>query len=889
MELKNYQKNVISDLTRYLELLIETGNIGTAYRKLWEEKNVPVGFGGVPAYQNILPGVPDLCFKVPTGGGKTFLACNAIKPVFDALPQTKIKAVVWLVPSDAILVQTLEALRNPGHPYRQKLDTDFGGRVEIYTKQELLAGQNFNITTVTEQLSVMVLSYDSFRGRKEALKARRENSALAPMAKALGTPAFPVDEADETALLQIINQLSPLVIVDESHHARSTLSRKMLKDFNPCFVLDLTATPTKESNIISFAVQLKRENMVKLPVVVYNRSSQQEVVADAIDLRNHLEQQAFMEEKAGGSYIRPIVLFQAQPKGKEDSTTFEKLRGKLVEAGIPSGDIAIKTADVDELKGVDLLERGCQIRYIITVNALKEGWDCPFAYILASLANKTSQVDVEQILGRILRQPHTRKMGKAALNMSYVLTSSRDFKETLDGIVRGLNSAGFSGKDCRVATEEDKPAYQIPEYHQISVLKEGTSSYGESDTQSSAEELLQEEFLSFDPQLLSRTLQERSSENTADSGQQEAVAGASAMIAIAEKEGASFDAALQQNEQSRSISEIPVEIQDKMTYFHINSEYRQEAKDLVIPQFFMRVPDSIFAEGHTVLLQKEHLVEGFTLKGKGYDIDFDRADDEMAKVDISDKEGSTPKVFKMSETDQRYFKEQFSRFSPEQKVRTCKDIIHRSLNKMDMVDDGELRSYIDRIVGDMDREMLSALEQTPQGFAYRIKKYIEALLDAHYLKTFQNWIEIERIVAEPFYKLPDTIAPLRSTSTFGKSLYQAEEEVNGFEYDMVMALTSMPNVRWWHRNISRQGFCINGFVKHYPDFIVETQGGKIILIETKGDHLENTETRYKLELGRTWQNMAGSRFRYYMVFQSKDLNLPGAVQFDKFCDLMKNL
>lgn len=441
MELKNYQKNVISDLTRYLELLNVTGNIGSAYKQLWEEKSVPVGFGGLPAYQNILPGVPDLCFKVPTGGGKTFLACNAIKPVFDELPQTKIKAVVWLVPSDAILEQTLAALRNPAHPYRQKLDTDFGGRVEIYTKQELLAGQNFNINTVTEQISIMVLSYDSFRGRKESLKARQENSSLAPMAKALGTPAYPIEDADETALLQVINQLSPLIIVDESHHARSTLSRKMLKDFNPCFVLDLTATPTKESNIISFvdAVQLKRENMVKLPVVVYNRASQQEVVADAIDLRNHLEQQAVAEEQNGGAYIRPIVLFQAQPKGKEDSTTFEKLRSKLVEAGIPAEEIAIKTADVNELKGIDLLDRDCRIRYIITVNALKEGWDCPFAYILASLANRTSRVDVEQILGRILRQPHTRKMGKASLNMSYVLTSSRDFKETLDGIVKGLN------------------------------------------------------------------------------------------------------------------------------------------------------------------------------------------------------------------------------------------------------------------------------------------------------------------------------------------------------------------------------------------------------------------------------------------------------------------
>ena len=179
----------------------------------------------------------------------------------------------------------------------------------------------------------MVLSYDSFRGRNEALKARQENSNLAPMAKALGIPDFPVEGADETALIQIINQLSPLVIVDESHHARSKLSKEMLQNFNPCFVLDLTATPAKESNIISYvdAIQLKRENMVKLPVIVYNRKSQQDVLADAIDLRNHLEQFALKEQETSNSYIRPLVLFQAQPKGKEDNTTFEKLRDKLVD------------------------------------------------------------------------------------------------------------------------------------------------------------------------------------------------------------------------------------------------------------------------------------------------------------------------------------------------------------------------------------------------------------------------------------------------------------------------------------------------------------------------------------------------------------------------------
>ena len=161
MELKTYQKKVIADLTRYLELLNETKSDAAAFRLFWQEKSAPT----LGLYQNVIPGVPNLCFKVPTGGGKTFIACNAVRPIFDALPATKTKAVVWLVPSDAILTQTAKALKDTSHPYRQKIDVDFGGRVEVYTKQELLNGQNFNPTAVTEQLSVMVLSYDSFRGR----------------------------------------------------------------------------------------------------------------------------------------------------------------------------------------------------------------------------------------------------------------------------------------------------------------------------------------------------------------------------------------------------------------------------------------------------------------------------------------------------------------------------------------------------------------------------------------------------------------------------------------------------------------------------------------------------------------------------------------------------
>lgn len=184
MELKAYQKDIIADLKRYLEIMQEQKNYLKAFALFWEEKSAP----SLGKYQDLLPGVPNLCFKVPTGGGKTLLACASLSAIFAALPLQKIKAVVWLVPSEAILTQTLKALKDPRHPYRQKIDADFNGRVSVYSKQELLNGQNFNPTVINEQLSIMVLSYDSFRSsNREGLKAYKENSNLAIFNKVLGT------------------------------------------------------------------------------------------------------------------------------------------------------------------------------------------------------------------------------------------------------------------------------------------------------------------------------------------------------------------------------------------------------------------------------------------------------------------------------------------------------------------------------------------------------------------------------------------------------------------------------------------------------------------------------------------------------------------------------
>jgi len=461
MELKKYQQGVITDLERFLENVQQTKIVKDAFQNFWtKHPKTPLHpFPGkaIEPYKDNVKRVPHICVKVPTAGGKTFIACNALKTIFDAFDYDRPKAVLWLVPSITILDQTIKNLRDTNHPYRQKINSHFGNKVEVFDKATLLQGSGFNATTVKEQLSIMVFSFDSLRAKnKEDRKVFQENGNLQTFENLIA-------KEDELTLGSVIKYLNPVVVVDESHNAESELSVEMLKEINPCFILDLTATPRNNSNIISFvdAMELKKDNMVKLPVIVYNHHDKTEVINSALQLQRKLELQAIEDEKNGGKYIRPIVLFQAQPRNAEDNTTFEKLKEKLIELKIPAEQIKIKTANFNEIKEFDnnlkypngLMDKDCPVRYIITVNALKEGWDCPFAYILASLADKSSPVDVEQILGRVLRLPNVSKNATPFLNFSYVITASAKFMDTLQNIVKGLNKAGFSDKDYKLADE----------------------------------------------------------------------------------------------------------------------------------------------------------------------------------------------------------------------------------------------------------------------------------------------------------------------------------------------------------------------------------------------------------------------------------------------------
>ena len=95
--------------------------------------------------------------------------------------------------------------------------------------------------------------------------------------------------------------------------------------------------------------------------------------------------------------------------------------------------------------------------------------------------------------------------------------------------------------------------------------------------------------------------------------------------------------------------------------------------------------------------------------------------------------------------------------------------------------------------------------------------------------------------------------------------------MNGFEQKMISEISALENVKFWHRNLTRgKGFFINGFQNnHYPDFIIKTHKGNIVLIETKGDYLDNDDSKNKRELGRVWAEKAGNNYKYFMVFESK--------------------
>lgn len=451
MELKKYQQKTLEQLKNYL----------LEMRKYPKDKAAGVAFmitrtdaqDRFPKEYHWLPEIgrsPFVCIKVPTGGGKTLIAVHAVGSIYKGylVERSDTGLVMWFVPSDAIRTQTLEHLRNRNHPYREVLDQRFQNAVKIF---DLAEAKSIQKDDLAENLCIVVSTLSAFRRNdKEWLKAYQDNGALMNHFEELDAKKIDFLAKDKDgeiiySLANVIKLHNPLVVVDEGHNVQTELSFDMLKEINPSFVLEFTATPRAKSNVLVdiSAKELKAEKMIKMPIYLANKTPWQDTIYEGIEKLRDLDKRAGKDK---GEYLRPIMLIQAeQEKESPNKVYVDKIHKFLTdEAKIESKEIAIQTSKRKELPAREtLLGKKCPIRYIITVNALREGWDCPFAYVLVSVSNLGARLSVEQTIGRIMRLPNARERSDSDLNSAYIFASTKNFNQASEMIIKGLQENGY--------------------------------------------------------------------------------------------------------------------------------------------------------------------------------------------------------------------------------------------------------------------------------------------------------------------------------------------------------------------------------------------------------------------------------------------------------------
>lgn len=870
MELKQYQRDVLKEVGRFARTYAMTRDAATAYGIFMNAIGLTPGKDGIERYRDDLGGVPKVCVKVPTGGGKTFIGACAIDVLSDALPSHD-EVVVWLVPRREILVQTLRNFRNPEHFLRMRLDRDFAGRVEVLDKEDGLRGRSFSAATVGDQLTLFVLSYDSFKN-KDGRRAYAENSSLAGLTayqQDVGT-AVDVEGADDTALISALAGTNPIVIVDESHHAGSKLSLDMLRNLNPRFVLELTATPGKGANVIAQATarQLKREEMVKLPVVVYRRPDKRTTISDAVMLQHRLEAIAEQDEVRTGRYIRPIVLFQAERRGTEGAETYQKLKEKLVEGGIPEEQIAVRTGDVDEIGGADLMSRACPIRFIITVEALAEGWDCPFAYVLATVANKSSQVSVEQIVGRVLRQPYAVRAGARSLNIAYVLTASADFDATLEQVVRGLNGVGFSQEDIETVNNEPSATQRQIDLSTLGAGDEDAEEGHDGDDD-------------FDFDGLDLRVPEIGSGANGAVGipsVDEIVGEAGLIEERFEDEAGSEDAA----------SSLLDGLGGGSNVYRMREAVAESTKEFALPQFMIRVDGGLFTDDETWKpLDREDLLADFKLSKYGIDGIKIHPDTFSGAREVDLAADSDEYRIRWLEDDvKKNMTMLFANMTDEGKRDNLKGLIFQAISPQFKTTFGsaQLTSYISRVVDDMESPAIDACLHGVGGVARAVMDAVRDLADGFCEERFGKLLSRGDVRLESVYRFPESFVQANPMTSYDKGLYEAEDgRIDGLERQMVDLLANSQRVKWWHRVVERKAgeFSINGFINHYPDFLALCNDGVLMAIETKGEHL-GEDAKRKLRLGTRWADMAGAGFQYFMVFEREAPDADNAFTLAEF-------
>lgn len=446
-ELRNYPKSA------WLKL---SGNSGTAasageYVDRTDKANRPI---------------PHICFKVPTGGGKTLLAASALERL-----NRQTGLTLWVVPTKAIYAQTKAALWNREHPYRQTLERASAGRVKMLEKDD-----PFNRDDIANYLCVMLLMLPATNRQrgKEFLRMFRDSgrypSFFPDLDVALGDARLLIEYPDlesdgglvKQSLFNVFKIIRPVVVLDEAHKAYGSRNKAANVEFarsinrlDPRLVIELSATPNQGISNLLVDIEgpdLKKEEMIKLPVQVtsFPNAEWSLTLSHAVEELERLDTEAKSLESNTGRYIRPIAVVRVERTGRDqrdgENIHAEDVREHLIQnLNVPSGAIRVKSAENDELGREDLLSEYSTVKWIITKSALMEGWDCPFAYLLVMLDNTQAQRAITQLVGRVMRQPHAQLTGRKSLDQCYVYCNNAEVGTVVQQVKNGLEAEGLTG------------------------------------------------------------------------------------------------------------------------------------------------------------------------------------------------------------------------------------------------------------------------------------------------------------------------------------------------------------------------------------------------------------------------------------------------------------
>jgi type III restriction enzyme len=444
MILKHYQAQALDRYEEFLKRCKSTNSIETAYAQSIAGR-IPTHLEYIPL--DTFPHAPYVCLRIPTGGGKTLIAGMAIERINRSLLFAEHSVTLWLVPSTPILDQTLKALKNSAHLLHQSVFSALG-EVTVMTVDEAL---HIKPHVLRGSNVIIVSTMQAFKQANiDRLSVYKQNTDMQSHLEGQADPAV----IGNHSLVDVLRLHHPFLIVDEAHNQGTDLAFETLARLEPCAILELTATPDREhtpSNVL-FSVGasvLQDENMIKMPLEVVRRDNWKDTLRDAISCLSSLQKNAEEEQLLTGEYLRPIMLLQAERSNSGHETLVPEVLKKAMidDFGIPENEIAIATGTVDEIANQNVLSSACPLRFIITVDKLREGWDCPFAYVLCSFRNTESATAAEQILGRILRMPYAKKKTIQTLNEGYVFITSSNFGETLGSLEEGLIRSGFNRQD----------------------------------------------------------------------------------------------------------------------------------------------------------------------------------------------------------------------------------------------------------------------------------------------------------------------------------------------------------------------------------------------------------------------------------------------------------